>query len=245
MAFYEDKTITPSQLVLGDPSLMVTEKVTILRASGTALALTAGHLMGKITKGAITVGAAVAAGALTDGANTGAGTCTKDGDTPNLTGVQLGAYLIRVTRAYAAGDGGGDAVAGAYEVFDPEGYYLGSGTIGDIWAKQIKFALAEDEAGGTKFVVGDAFTITVTQDAGSGYLTEFDPAAVDGSEIPYGILLNDVTVPTTGEATGSYVYLNGKFNQNAVTAKSGVTVANHKDALRAIGIYLVDQTDEI
>ena len=240
MAFYEDKTITPSQLVLGDPSLMVTEKVTILRASGTALALTAGHLMGKITKGAITVGAAVAAGAGEAGANTGKGTCTKDATTPNLTGVQLGAYLIRVTRAYVS-EG---TVAGAYEVFDPEGDYLGSGTIGDTWAKQIKFVLAEAESG-DKFVVGDAFTITVTQAAGSGYLTEFDPAAVDGSEIPYGILLNDVTVPTTGEATGSYVYLNGKFNQNAVTAKSGVTVVNHKDALRAIGIYLVDQTDEI
>ena len=243
MAFYEDKTITPSQLVLGDPSLMVTEKVTILRASGTALALTAGHLMGKITKGAITVGDAVPAGALAGGANTGTGTCTKDESTPNLAGVQLGAYLIRVTRAYVAADGGEEAVDGAYEVFDPEGDYLGSGTIGDTWAKQIKFVLAED--GATKFVVGDAFTITVTQAAGSGYLTEFDPAAVDGSEIPYGILLNDVTVPTDGEATGSYVYLNGKFNQNAVTAKSGVTVANYKDALRAIGIYLVDQTDEI
>jgi hypothetical protein len=241
MAFYEDKTITPSQLVLGDPSLMVTEKVTILRASGIALALTAGHLMGKITKGAITVGAAVAAGALAGGANTGTGTCTKDVDTPNLAGVQLGAYLIRVTREYVEAG----TVAGAYEVFDPEGDYLGSGTIGDTWEKQIKFELAEAEADGTKFVVGDAFTITVTQAAGSGYLTEFDPAAVDGSEIPYGILLNDVTVPTDGEATGSYVYLNGKFNQNAVTAKSGVTVANYKDALRAIGIYLVDQTDEI
>lgn len=239
MAFYEDKTITPSQLVLGDPSQMLTEKVTILRASGTALALTAGHLMGKITKGAISVAAAVAAGAGTSGANTGTGTCTKDATTPNLTGAQLGAYLIRVTRAYVA-EG---TVAGAYEVFDPEGDYLGSGTIGDTWAKQIKFVLAE--AGATKFIVGDAFTITVSQAAGSGYLTEFDPAAVDGSETPYGILLNDVTVATTGESTGNYVYLNGKFNQNAVTAKSGVTVANHKDALRAIGIYLVDQTDEI
>ena len=237
-AFYEDKTITKGGLILSDLGGMVTKKETIKRLT-VAATLLRGRLMGKITKGAWSVAAAVAAGAGSEGANTGTGTCTKDVTLAYLANVMVGAYLVKVTRAYVA-EG---TVAGAYEVFAPNGVKLGDGVIGDTWAKHIKFVLAE--AGITKFVVGDAFTLTVAQAAGSGYLADWDPAAVDGTEVPYGVLGNDVAVLTSAEATGSFVYLNGKFRLEEVTAKSGVTVANYVDAWRDHDVYLVSATDEI
>jgi len=225
-------TITHKQFLLSGYFRTAVMKLEIISA-----ALAANTILGKKTAdGAISVAAAVAAGAGEAGANTGTGTCTKDATLAYLANVMDGAYLVRVTRAYVA-EG---TVAGAYEVFDPVGRYLGAGTIGDTWAKQIKFVLAE--AGITKFVVGDAFTITASQAAASGDLAAWDPTATDGSEVPYGILA--AIAPINVAAQYVSVYISGTFNADEAVVPTDVDIDTAFDALREKGIIMVHQADD-
>lgn len=232
MGFTETLTISHGNLLLDTLGGLVTRKVTVA-ADPVNKQFPTGALMGKITKGIVSK---TMNGAGTDGANTGTGTLTLDVTAPLQTKAKLGHYSIVIAKAYVA-EG---TVAGSYEVYDPDGYLLGIGTIGDTWIKHVKFVLAE--SGATKFIVGDAFTVTIAE--GSGQLGAFDPIAVNGCDIPYGILGNAVDVEVN-ESIGSFVYLKGKFDQNAVSVLPGITLENHKDALRSLGIYLVDVQDEI
>jgi hypothetical protein len=232
MGFTETLTISHGNLLLDTLGGLVTRKVTIA-ADPINKQFPTGALMGKITKGTVSK---ISNGAGVDGANTGTGTLTLDATAPLQAKAKLGTYAIVITRAFAA-EG---TVAGAFEVYDPDGYLLGTATIGDTWSKHIKFVLVED--GATKFVVGDAFDVTLA--AGNGQLGAFNPEAVNGCDIPYGILGNPVDVEAS-ESIGSFVYLKGKFDQNAVSVIPGVTLENHKDTLRSLGIYLVDVQDEI
>ncbi|WP_186140047.1 head decoration protein [Burkholderia gladioli] len=79
-----------------------------------------------------------------------------------------------------------------FVVSDPTGAEVGHGTTGVAFkAGGLSFTIT---AGGTAFVPGDSFAITVT--AGSGKYKPFDPANVDGSQVPAGILFatKDVTL---------------------------------------------------
>jgi len=78
----------------------------------------------------------------------------------------------------------------------------------------------------------------------SGKVVDYDPTKTDGSENIYGILGNDVTVGTEADTVGSFVYLKGLFNQNRITAKTGVVIADTKDELRKLGIYLANVVNE-
>lgn len=234
MAFYEEKDLSPSMLVTRDLGGLVTERATVAIDAVNGI-LKRGTLLGKITKGAIT-GTKAAAGAGAEGANTGTGTLTMNSTTPYHADYMLGAYTITVTRAYVA-EG---TVAGAYEVRNPAGSLIGTGTIGDTFDNQIKFVLAE--AGETKFIVGDAFTYTIAQAAGSGQLAIVDNDAINGTDVPFGILVNDVDVSSaTADAD---LYVRGEFNQNEIIVPDGDSVANYKEALKAINIYIVDSKSE-
>lgn len=234
MAFYEEKDLSPSMLVTRDLGGLVTERATVAIDAVNGI-LKRGTLLGKITKGAIT-GAKAAAGAGPEGVNTGTGTLTMDQTTPYHADHMFGAYTIEVTRAYVA-DG---AVAGAFEVRNPAGSLIGTGTIGDTFDNQIKFVLAE--AGETKFIVGDAFTYTIAQAAGSGQLAIVDNDAINGTDVPFGILVNDVDV--SAATANADLYVRGEFNQNEIIVPDGDSVANYKEALKAINIYLVDSKSE-
>lgn len=234
MAFYEEKELSPSMLVTRDLGGLVTERATVAIDAVNKI-LKRGTLLGKITKGAIT-GTKAAAGAGAEGANTGKGTLTMNTITPFHADHMFGAYTITVTRAYVA-DG---TVAGAYEVRNPAGSLIGTGTIGDTFDNQIKFVLAEDET--DKFAVDDAFTYTIAQADGSGQLAIVDKDATNGTDVPFGILVNDVDV---SEATADAdLYVRGEFNQNEIIVPDGDSVANYKEALKAINIYLVDSKSE-
>ena len=233
MAFYEEKDLSPSMLVTRDLGGLVTERATVAIDAVNDI-LKRGTLLGKITKGAIT-GTKAAAGAGEAGANTGTGTLTMDATAPYHADHMFGAYTITVTRAYVT-EG---TVAGAYEVRNPAGSLIGTGTIGDTFDNQIKFVLAEGE---TKFTITDAFTYTIAQAAGSGQLAIVDNDAINGTDVPFGILVNDVDV---SEATADAdLYVRGEFNQNEIIVPDGDSVANYKEALKAINIYLVDSESE-
>lgn len=78
--------------------------------------------------------------------NTGNGALSLDPLTPALSGAQLGTYTVAFTSATA------------FAVADPGANPIGSGAVGTPFATQLAFTIA---AGGTAFVSGDSFAITV------------------------------------------------------------------------------------
>ncbi len=97
-----------------------------------------GTVMGRETIGGGTPAAAVAGGG-----NTGNGTC---GTVTAQPGEQVGTYTITFTAPTA------------FNVIDPKGVLVGSGSTGVAFANQIGFTIT---AGGTAFAAGDSFTVAV------------------------------------------------------------------------------------
>ena len=136
-----------------------------------------GAVMGIVSLGAITA-------AAKSGGNTGTGTCTslslKDG-------AKAGVYTVRIVRA-------------ATHIFDyvvknPNGQQIGFGTCEgsggtSVFTGEIEFTLTD---GGTDFIVGD------------GKLKRSVSTAVDGSQYPKYILVNE-TDATAGDVIRELVY---------------------------------------
>lgn len=179
------------QLFAGDFP-RVSKAVTILSGVG---ALVLGTLLGKILLGALSV-------AAKSGGNTGNGTFTPDATTPILARAKAGVYLVRCIAAAANG--------GTFRVTDPEGYVLGDVAVGDTFANQIKFVIAD---GSTDFIVGDGFDVTIA--AGSGKYKAYDKDNVDGSQYPDSILTE--AVDATSADVNSTAFVSGHFNEAAVT----------------------------
>ncbi len=179
------------QLFAGDFP-RVSKAVTILSGVG---ALVLGTLLGKILFGAATA-------AAKSGGNTGNGTLTMDPTTPILARAKVGVYLVRCIAAATNG--------GTFRVTDPDGYVLGDVAVGDTFANQIKFVIAD---GSTDFIVGDGFDVTIA--AGSGKYKAYDKDNVDGSQYPDSILTE--AVDATAADVNSTAFVSGHFNEAAVT----------------------------
>jgi hypothetical protein len=141
---------------------------------------------------------------------TAGGTAFVAGDTFTVTATQtVGNPTVVSAPGTNTGNGtlgtltaaGYAAKAGAYTVefddathfvvADPTGQQVGHGTTGVAFsAGGLGFTIT---AGGTAFVPGDSFIVTVA--AGSGFSKPWDPANVDGSQVATGILCftKDVT----------------------------------------------------
>lgn len=158
------------------------DTVTVLGGIGTARILALGTVLGRITLGTATAAAKA-------GGNTGTGTLTLDAETPVLAQAMAGVYAVRCIAAAANG--------GTFRVTDPLGRVLGDVAAGATFSNQIRFALAD---GATDFAAGDGFDVTVA--AGSGKVVALDPAAVDGSAQPCGVLLAAVTAPAGTDMPG-------------------------------------------
>lgn len=222
-------------------------RTALKKLAATVAKIPANTILGKVTKGAVTKAATVAvAGAGVAGANTGTGTLVKDATTPVLAGAEDGAYLIKCKSA-ATADPAAEAV---FEVFSPDGGLMGqinAGTDGaDVWSNRIKFAITDKATAGDEvaFAAGDAFTFTVaiTEAEGSGELVPWDPAATDGSEKAYAILMNDA--PINVAAQYATVYTAGEFNAEYAITPQDVDVDVAYDDLRALGIHLTHPADE-
>ncbi|WP_066651758.1 MULTISPECIES: head decoration protein [Sphingomonas] len=194
----------PDQLIAGHLNLITsTETIT-----GGAL-YKRGTVLGQIT-----AGAAVAAAKA--GGNTGNGTISA---VTLQGGAKPGVYAVRFTAATV------------FKVEDPDGYVIETaGATGAAFADDIGFTIT---AGGTAFVAGDGFDITVA--AGTGY-TIATAAATDGSKFPVAILADDVD--TTGGAKLGPVYLMGEFNGRALTLGAGTTLAFATAELRRRNIFV-------
>lgn len=206
------ESYSPDGLFANDGGIR-SEKVTI--PDGTA-AMSRGTVVGKVTLGAATAEA--------DGGNTGNGTLTVDATTPVLAGAKVGDYIVTAIAA--------DTDSGTFRVEDPDGNVLGDVDVGDTFADDIKFVIAD---GGTDFAVGDKFTVTVA--AGSGKFVTSLAAATDGSQEPYGILADD-TVLADGADIEANIYIGGEFNADYLTFGAGHTAASVKDGFRDKGVYI-------
>lgn len=169
--------------VLG-PFTKKIEKTIAQDASGV---IPAGSVLGIVSVGSITA-------AVKSGGNTGNGTCTslsvKDG-------AKAGVYTVRVVRA--------STHIFDYVVKNPNGQQIGFGTCEgsggtSVFTGEIEFTLTD---GSTDLVVGDGFDITVA--AGSGKLKRSDSTAVDGSQYPKYIAVNDIDA-TAGDVIREVVY---------------------------------------
>lgn len=105
-------------------------------------------------------------------------------------------------------------------VSDPTGQEVGHGTTGVAFkAGGLGFTIT---AGGTAFVPGDSFAVTVS--AGSGKYKPFDPANVDGSQVPAGISFayHDVT---TADKQGAVVKRQCEVNASELVWPTGMNAA--------------------
>ncbi|WP_419900697.1 head decoration protein [Roseomonas sp. USHLN139] len=74
----------------------------------------------------------------------------------------------------------------------------------------------------------------------SGKLTLSASASGDGSQVPYGILIDDVDATAADTKCG--IYVKGEFNQNAVTFGTGHTASSVYDVCRDAGLFLKPAT---
>ena len=209
----------PDQLIAG-PYPLVTMNVT-LKAGTSGQIVKRGTVLGQITVGSAT-------SAAKSGGNTGNGTLVLDATTPVLANAAAGVYTVRCIEAVTNG--------GKFTVIDPKGVELGpviipAGAGNSVtFSDRIKFALTD---GGTDFIVGDGFDITVA--AGSGKYVTSVATATDGSQNPSAILVDDTDI--TADAIAG-IYMTGEFNSNAIVIDSSWTAATLLPILRTVSIFL-------
>ena len=209
-----DNSYLPDQLIAGVfPRVTFNGTVASGATVNTVTPLPRGTVMGQKT--ANTATAAAKAG------NTGNGTASAVtvGNLASLAGV----YTLIYTSATA------------FNVFNSLGQQIGQGVNGTSALVGTNGGIGITmTAGGTAFVAGDEFLITVV--AGSGQWVPSVATATDGSEIPVAILA-DVCDPSGGAVNAGF-YQTGEFNQNAITFDSGWTVAAITPFLRDVSIFL-------
>lgn len=206
--FISDQTYLPDQLIAGGFPRVTQGSATISTQSAV---LPRGTVLGQQTVGTLT-GAA-------KGGNTGNGTMGTVTSVGTSSPPQTGVYTITFTAATA------------FNVFDPNGRELKPGVTGSAYSDAISFTIT---AGGTAFVAGDGFTVTVA--AGTGNYIPAVATAVDGSAVPSAILANQTDA--TGGAANAGIYYTGEFNQNFVTYDNSFTLAQLAVLLRPFSIFL-------
>lgn len=165
--------------------------------------LKAGTVLGRITKGA----ASAVAGSNTGNGAMGAITVGAD--------AVPGAYLLRITAAATN--------AGTFQLRDPDGDVVGLGTVAAAFSGGgLSFTLAD---GGTDFVVGDTFTITVA--AGSGKYRAYDPTATNGLEDAVAILWGDADA-SAADVVATIVTRDAEFTKADLVWGAAVTTDPHK-----------------
>ncbi len=163
----------------------------------------AGTVLGQITTGLT----ATAAAKTLPGANTGTGTV---GAITLSQGVLQGVYNLEYTSA------------SAFNVFAPAGDLVGEGVNASVFALGgLSFTVT---AGGTAFVAGDAFNITVAANASVGVYAPLSLTAQDGSQVAAAILYN--TVDATGGNIPVTVHIRDcEVNGSELIYPAGATAA--------------------
>lgn len=133
------------------------EQAVIVAGSGV---LKPGTVLGKIATGTAT--------AVANQGNTGDATIS---EIALKSGAKAGTYSVTFTSATK------------FDVHDPDGFKIKSGTAGAAYSDDIGFTIT---AGGTAMAAGDGFAISVAP--GTDKYAPFDPSKSDGSEVAAAIL---------------------------------------------------------
>lgn len=168
----------------------------IANAGTTDLPLDAGLVLTQAVAGTITA-------AAKSGGNTGNGS-VGGALTPGL-GAQVGAYTVVFTSATV------------FRVFGPNGVELEDGETGTAYTDQIDFTIS---AGGTAFVAGDGFTLTVA--AGSD---QWAPYTATTPAQNLGILFNRTVIPAQGSKKVTVVTRQAQVNREELVWDPSITAA--------------------
>lgn len=181
--------------LLYDEQAISREAITIASGAGV---LAAGTVIGKITTGTSATATAFAG-------NTGTGTV---GTITVSAGAKVGTYKLVIIEP--ATD------AGKFQVEDPDGKIIGTGTVASAFSKGgLAFTLAD----ATDFVAGDGFDIVVA--AGSGQWTGYDDGNSDGSQVAAGVLMQAVDA-TSATASATAIVRFAAVKKDALQWISGV-----------------------
>lgn len=172
-----------------------------------------GQLITGTVLGLLAVGAALASLEVD---NTGNGTIAAGAVG---AGAQIGTYRILFTSATA------------FDVTDPSGDAVGSGTVGTAFnTGGVAFTIT---AGATAFAAGDEGAITI--DPGSGKYVPFDPAGTGGAEVAKGILVEDVDATDANkDVAGAAVVRHAHIAPSGLTFKVAATDAQQAAALASL-----------
>lgn len=195
----------PDQLIAGRFPIVTGQAITLTGAA----ALARGAVLGQETIGGVTAATKV-------GGNTGNGTCTALSAGAKA---KVGAYTLTFTSATA------------FTVVDPDGEQLADGVNGAYSDAEVDFTIT---AGGTAFVAGDGFVVTVAAATGKYKLSV--ATATDGSQNPSAILA-DAADPTSGDVNCA-AYLTGEFNGAAMSFDASWSLATLTPLLRPLGIHV-------
>ncbi len=155
--------------------------------------LVRGTVVGRIDKGAGTIGS---------GTNTGGGTCT--GTITLGTYAKAGIYKLKCVSTASN--------SGTFIVTSPTGERLPDAVVGTAYTSDHINGFTINDVG-TDFAVGDTFTVTVA--AGSGKYKAFNSANTDGSEVARAILAHDCNAAAGDKLASAFVH--GEFNSAALT----------------------------
>ena len=172
-----------------------------------------GQLITGTVLGLLAVGAALASLEVD---NTGNGTIAAGAVG---AGAQIGTYRIVFTSATA------------FNVTDPSGDAVGSGTVGTAFnTGGVAFTIT---AGATAFAAGDEGAITI--DPGSGKYVPFNPAGSGGAEVAKGILVEDVDATAANkDVAGAAVVRHAHIAPSGLTFKVAATEAQQAAALASL-----------
>lgn len=197
--------ILVSDVILHELSATYCRDKAVLLANSSEVSI--GQVLGEILLASATA-------AAKSGGNTGNGALTMNATTPILPGAAAGVYTVRFTSATA------------FTVENPDGDVIGTGAVGSTFADDVQFAIA---AGGTAFVAGDGFDITVAPTASRKFVP-LDFTAEEGAQVAAAIALaprstsaSDQVVPVLARAA--------VVNPSNLVWPAGATTAQKTKAL--------------
>jgi hypothetical protein len=197
---------------------------TTITALGTGEGGTGTYTVSESQTASSTTITATSASAVAGGSNTGTGAM---GAITVSNDAKPGDYLLKITKAVTD--------KGDFQVVDPDGYVVGTGSVGAAFSGGgLAFTLAD----ATDFAVGDTFTITVA--AGSGHYAAHDPSATDGSEVAAGLLFEAVDA-SDGAQPGVGIVRSAEVNGDEITWKTGISDGDKAAgiaALKTLGIVV-------
>jgi hypothetical protein len=169
------------------------EAVTLLGGDGGERRVDVGTILANLVNAA---GATAEVSA--DAGNTGDGVLAMEAS-PLTSAVREGVYVVVCIDPAADG--------GTFEVRDPGGKSVGTATVGAVFGKQVRFTIVD---GAVDFAAGDRFEISVARadaSGNAGKVVAWDPEALDGSQVIWGIAINEAVAPEGADLVGGLVGL--------------------------------------